>query len=93
MCGPRCRRLLLFALCSFVVLGATALAAAPSNRLKACAPAAFTGSVRARFSRCVPQPPVLSLNNPSSEAAALTITPLAGGTDPAAASLVIERLN
>jgi hypothetical protein len=36
---------------------------------------------------------VLSVNNPAGEAAALTITPLAGGTDPAAASLVIERLN
>jgi len=35
---------------------------------------------------------VLSVNNPGSESAALTITPAAGGPAPAAASLVIERL-
>ncbi len=36
---------------------------------------------------------VLSVNNPSSAAAALTITPLAGGPDPDTASLVIQELN
>ena len=36
---------------------------------------------------------VLSINNPVGESTALTITPLAGGTDPAVASLVIERLS
>jgi hypothetical protein len=36
---------------------------------------------------------VLSVINPSGGSTALTITPKAGGTDAAAASLVIERLN
>jgi len=35
---------------------------------------------------------VLSLHNPAGEPTALTITPLAGGTDPAVASITIERL-
>jgi hypothetical protein len=35
---------------------------------------------------------VLSLDNPAGNSTALTITPLAGGTDPAAASLTIELL-
>jgi hypothetical protein len=35
---------------------------------------------------------VISLINPSGESTALTITPLAGGVDAVAASLVIERL-
>jgi hypothetical protein len=35
----------------------------------------------------------LSLNNPAADSTALTITPLAGGADPAVASLVIERLS
>ena len=36
---------------------------------------------------------VLTINNPSSAAAALTITPLAGGPDPDTATLIIEELN
>ncbi len=36
---------------------------------------------------------VLSLDNPAGESTALTITPLAGGTDPNAASLMISKLN
>lgn len=36
---------------------------------------------------------VLSVQNPTGESTPLTITPLAGGTDPAAASLVIEQLS
>jgi hypothetical protein len=36
---------------------------------------------------------VLSIDNPSSAAAALTITPLAGGPDPDTATLVINELN
>jgi hypothetical protein len=34
-----------------------------------------------------------SVNNPTGEATALTITPLAGGVDQATATLVIEELN
>jgi hypothetical protein len=34
---------------------------------------------------------VLSVNNPAGEAAALTITPLAGGTSPVSAHLMITR--
>lgn len=36
---------------------------------------------------------VVSVNNPTGESTALTITPLAGGTDPATASLVIEQVD
>jgi hypothetical protein len=36
---------------------------------------------------------VLSVVNPTGNSPALTITPLAGGTRPVAATLVIERLN
>jgi hypothetical protein len=36
---------------------------------------------------------VISLANPTGNSTALTITPLAGGTHPVAASLVIERLS
>ena len=36
---------------------------------------------------------VLAIHNPAGESTALTITPLAGGTDPAVASLVIDELN
>jgi len=35
---------------------------------------------------------VLSINNPTGESPALTITPLAGGTDPVSATLTIKRL-
>ena len=35
----------------------------------------------------------IELRNPAGESTALTITPLAGGTDPAVASLVIEQLD
>jgi hypothetical protein len=35
---------------------------------------------------------VLSVKNPAGESTALTITPLAGGTDPVSATLVIQRL-
>jgi hypothetical protein len=35
---------------------------------------------------------VLSINNPVGESTALTITPVAGGVDPAVASLVIEQI-
>ena len=34
----------------------------------------------------------LSIRNPASEAAALTITPLAGGTEPVSAHLIIIKL-
>jgi hypothetical protein len=34
---------------------------------------------------------VISVNNPAGEAAALTITPLAGGTSPVSAHLMITR--
>ena len=36
---------------------------------------------------------VLSVNNPAGESTALTITPLAGGTDPVVASLTIDELS
>ena len=36
---------------------------------------------------------VLAVVNPTGNSTALTITPLAGGTRPVAASLIIERLN
>lgn len=35
---------------------------------------------------------VLSINNPTGESTALTITPVAGGTDPVSAHLVITRV-
>ena len=59
MFGPRCRRLLFFAIGSLAVLAPDGLAAAPrsSGPLAPCSPAAFTGSVAAHSSRCVQQPP------------------------------------
>jgi hypothetical protein len=36
---------------------------------------------------------LISVINPSSNSTALTITPMAGGTQPAAASVIIERLD
>ncbi len=35
---------------------------------------------------------ILTLRNPASNAAALTITPVAGGTEPVSAHLIITRL-
>jgi hypothetical protein len=36
---------------------------------------------------------VLAVENPSSESTALTVTPLAGGTEPVSASLIIQKLS
>lgn len=36
---------------------------------------------------------IISVRNPASAATALTITPLAGGAEPASATLIIERLS
>jgi Collagen triple helix repeat (20 copies) len=36
---------------------------------------------------------ILSVENPAAESTALTITPLAGGTEPVAATLIIERVS
>jgi hypothetical protein len=59
MRGPPCRKLLLFAISSLALLGSTGLAAAacPSRPRPPCTPVAFTGSVGAHVSRCVPSPP------------------------------------
>jgi len=60
------RRLLLLAVCAFAVLGPTALAAATgsSKSSTSCAPPAFTGSVRAHTSACVPPPGTPGLLGP-----------------------------
>ena len=56
MFGSGSRRLLLLTVCASAVVGPTALAAATgsSTSSSTCAPAAFTGSVRAHSSACVP---------------------------------------
>src|ERR1700729_1307268 len=59
MSPPPCRRLLVLAISALAALGPAgwADAACSPHRLPLCNQVAFTGSVRAHSSRCVPQPP------------------------------------
>ena len=70
-----------------IVLNSAPLAYTVYGRATGTSPIAGTALVQTTSVNSV-----LSVNNPAGEAAALTITPVAGGVDPAVASLVIDQL-